>query len=361
MLEDDDYSMRARARPATGSSAPRTRSCTTSARRRSASSSPTGALQRAAGGEQAPLRGEVGRAVAALRAPARTPPTSGLHAAHPRDRRRHAAGRRDRAGRQQGRRGAAAARAGAARATSPRPRTAPGPGTIPPTATRRSRRSRRCARPAASSSCSRARACGGWSTTRACSEHLEQRYEAVVREEDTCVIFALNGRDRVSDAALLDRDPRARPRRAHPPVPRHDPGATRRRSPFELIVVDDASQGRDAAAAGELRRPGARGAPATPTQGFAAACNAGAEAARGELLVFLNNDTIPVAGWLDALVALRRRAPGRRHRRRQAAVPERDRSSTPGSSSARTATRATSTRASRPSTRRSTCPAASRP
>ena len=27
----------------------------------------------------------------------------------------------------------------------------------------------------------------------ACTEHLEQRYEAVVREEDTCVIFALNG------------------------------------------------------------------------------------------------------------------------------------------------------------------------
>jgi len=29
---------------------------------------------------------------------------------------------------------------------------------------------------------------------RGLAEHLEQRYEAVVREEDTCVIFALNGR-----------------------------------------------------------------------------------------------------------------------------------------------------------------------
>ena len=70
--------------------------------------------------------------------------------------------------------------------------------------------------------------------------------------------------------------------------------------PFEVIVVDDASS--DATATRLADVDGIRVVRNAANLGFVGSCNAGAAAAKGELLVFLNNDTQVTAGWLDALV-----------------------------------------------------------
>ena len=77
---------------------------------------------------------------------------------------------------------------------------------------------------------------------------------------------------------------------------------------FEVIVVDDASPD-DTRAVLDSYADAIRVVARDANGGFARACNDGAAAARGEYLVFLNNDTIPVAGWLDALVAVADREP----------------------------------------------------
>lgn len=68
----------------------------------------------------------------------------------------------------------------------------------------------------------------------------------------------------------------------------------------ELLVVDDASPDETpellagyGGAIGSLRLE--------ENVGFARACNEGAALARGELLVFLNNDVEPMSGWLETL------------------------------------------------------------
>lgn len=77
---------------------------------------------------------------------------------------------------------------------------------------------------------------------------------------------------------------------AHPPA-----------APHEVIVVDDGSSDETQARLAQVEgvryhRRGSNG-------GFIAACNDGAALARGAMLVFLNNDTVPQPGWLEALVA----------------------------------------------------------
>ncbi|MGN6327370.1 MAG: glycosyltransferase [Rhodanobacter sp.] len=72
------------------------------------------------------------------------------------------------------------------------------------------------------------------------------------------------------------------------------------RAPFEVIVVDDASPDDSAATLAQvdgvqlLRNPA--------NLGFIGSSNAGAAQARGEFLLFLNNDTQVTPDWLDALL-----------------------------------------------------------
>lgn len=69
----------------------------------------------------------------------------------------------------------------------------------------------------------------------------------------------------------------------------------------EIIVVDDGSP--DQTAQWMPQISGLRYHRRVHNGGFIAACNDGAALANGEYLVFLNNDTIPQPGWLDALLS----------------------------------------------------------
>jgi len=78
-------------------------------------------------------------------------------------------------------------------------------------------------------------------------------------------------------------------------ISEHPPSA-----PIEVIVVDDGSS--DATDEWMPQVEGLRYHRRARNGGFIAACNDGAAQARGEYLVFLNNDTVPQPGWLDALL-----------------------------------------------------------
>jgi GT2 family glycosyltransferase len=79
---------------------------------------------------------------------------------------------------------------------------------------------------------------------------------------------------------------------------------------IELIVAD-ASATEEAAdiAEAQSERLGVRYIRAEPTQGLIAACNVGASLARGDLLVFLGDQTLAQPGWLRPLVRTLRDEP----------------------------------------------------
>jgi GT2 family glycosyltransferase len=70
----------------------------------------------------------------------------------------------------------------------------------------------------------------------------------------------------------------------------------------EVIVVDDASP--EPASEALAMVSGVRFERNPQNLGFIGSCNRGAELARGEFLVFLNNDTVVTAGWLEALLSV---------------------------------------------------------
>ena len=78
--------------------------------------------------------------------------------------------------------------------------------------------------------------------------------------------------------------------------------ASRDATAFEVIVGDDASSDETAERMREIA--GVRYLRNAQNLGFIGACNAGAAIARGDYLVFLNNDTAAQPGWLDALIGI---------------------------------------------------------
>jgi O-antigen biosynthesis protein len=80
------------------------------------------------------------------------------------------------------------------------------------------------------------------------------------------------------------------------------------RSTFEIIIVDDSSRD-ETVFAGVVFSGAVEFARNENNQGFVNSCNTGAARARGKLLVFLNNDTLVRANWLDELVSTFDNAP----------------------------------------------------
>ncbi len=80
-------------------------------------------------------------------------------------------------------------------------------------------------------------------------------------------------------------------------IARHPPS-----TPFEVLVIDDCST--DSTAEKLALAQGVRVIRNATNQGFLRNCNLAVDHCRGDYLLFLNNDTEVMAGWLDELVAV---------------------------------------------------------
>ncbi len=78
--------------------------------------------------------------------------------------------------------------------------------------------------------------------------------------------------------------------------------------PFEVIVIDDCSPDNSVEVLTSVK--GIRLIKNEQNQGFIRSCNIGANAATGEYLYFLNNDTKVTSGWMDELVRTFHEFPG---------------------------------------------------
>ena len=80
----------------------------------------------------------------------------------------------------------------------------------------------------------------------------------------------------------------------------HSISQLREKTPFEVIVIDDCSS--DGTEKLIKNITGIRYYRQATNGGFITSCNRGAEKAKGQFLLFLNNDTVVYANWLDALI-----------------------------------------------------------
>src|SRR5262249_39948355 len=76
---------------------------------------------------------------------------------------------------------------------------------------------------------------------------------------------------------------------------------------FEIIIGDDAST--DGTREALARLATVKHVRSETNRGFIGNCNAAAETARGQYVLFLNNDTVVLPGWLDELVDTLEREP----------------------------------------------------